>query len=70
MQRVETLDELLVAEPSVLTPPTLAEVQDETENLRVLTHAVERIWRQAHEEVEREREQQRRTAERARFNLD
>jgi hypothetical protein len=70
MQRVETLDELLVAEPSVLTPPTPAEVQDETENLRVLTHAVERIWRQAHEEVEREREQQRRTAERARFNLD
>ena len=70
MQRVETLDELLVAEPSVLTPPTLAEVQDETENLRVLTHAVERIWRQAHEEVEREREQQRHTAERARFNLD
>jgi hypothetical protein len=34
MQRVETLDELLVAEPSVLTPPTPAEVQDETENLR------------------------------------
>jgi hypothetical protein len=34
MQRVETLDELLVAEPSVLTPPTPAEVQDETENLQ------------------------------------
>jgi len=70
MQRVETLDELLVAEPSILIPPTPAEVQDETENLQVLTHAVERIWRQAREEVEREREHQRRAAERARFNLD
>ena len=70
MQRVETLDELLVAEPSVLTPPTPAEVQDETENLQVLTHAVERIWQTAQEQAEREREQQRRAAERARFNLD
>jgi hypothetical protein len=69
MQRVETLDELLVAEPSVLTPPVPAEAQ-EAEALEVLMHTVERIWRQAHEEVEREREQQRRTAERARFNLD
>lgn len=70
MQRVETLDELLVAEPSVLTPPTPAEVQDETENLQVLTHVVERLWQTAQEQAEREREQQRRAAERARFNLD
>jgi hypothetical protein len=46
MQRVETLDELLVAEPSVLTPPAPAEAQDETEKpCEVLTHAVERLWR-------------------------
>jgi hypothetical protein len=70
MERVYTLDEIQVAEPSVLTPPTPAEVQDETENLQVLTHVVERLWKTAQEQAEREREQQRRAAERARFNLD
>lgn len=70
MERVYTLDEIQVAEPSVLTPPTPAEVQDETENLQVLTHVVERLWQTAQEQAEREREQQRRAAERARFNLD
>jgi hypothetical protein len=69
MERVHTLDELLVAEPSELTPPIPAEVQ-ETEALEALTHAVERIWQTAQEQAEHEREQQRRAAARARFNLD
>ncbi len=69
MERVHTLDELLVAEPSELTPPVPAEAQ-EAEALEVLTHMVERLWQTAQEQAEREREQQRRAAERARFNLD
>jgi hypothetical protein len=69
MERVYTLDEIQVAEPSELTPPVPAEAQD-AETLEVLTHAVERLWQTAQEQAEREREQQRRAAERARFNLD
>ena len=69
MERVYTLDEIQVAEPSVLTPPVPAEAQ-EAEALEVLTHMVERLWQTAQEQAEREREQQRRAAERARFNLD
>ena len=69
MERVYTLDEIQVAEPSVLTPPVPAEAQ-EAEALEVLTHTVERLWQTAQELAEREREQQRRAAERARFNLD
>jgi hypothetical protein len=40
------------------------------EQVELLTREVERAWRLATEEVEREREAQRRAAERARFNLD
>jgi putative protein kinase ArgK-like GTPase of G3E family len=69
MERVYTLDEIQVAEPSELNPHIPAEAQ-EAEALEVLTHAVERIWQTAQEQAEREREQQRRAAERARFNLD
>ena len=69
MERVYTLDEIQVAEPSELTPPIPAEAQ-EAEALEVLTHMVERLWQTAQEQAEREREQQRRAAERARFNLD
>jgi hypothetical protein len=40
------------------------------EQVELLTREVERAWHLATEEVEREREAQRRAAERARFNLD
>jgi hypothetical protein len=69
MRTIEAQTELDVQEITPIEAPVVPEAVP-TEQVELLTREVERAWRLATEEVEREREAQRRAAERARFNLD
>jgi len=69
MRTIEAQTELDVQEITPIEAPVVPEAVP-IEQVELLTREVERAWRLATEEVEREREAQRRAAERARFNLD